>query len=1253
MDGGVRNRLNQQAKQKGFRGDMFKKDGTLKKSYKEFYKKKFFETPNLTSERTPPLPPGMTFNPTTNSFVKTTSLFGARGQLKKKFRDRGLISTREGFVDYAPRNKTISGKVHYVIREYSRPGRQFKDKAGRKKRFRDYKATADFTGVPFVEGYQERAQQEALKELYKLVETYQHLEIKEITKLSGIQKTFGQRQLRAKDIRLKNLTLIMDGEVLQPWEAGNNRCVPNYLNHLYGDNDHLDKKFLTDDFFDECFDHGWRKEGVSATEISNWCRILKIKMIALDQFDKVILIEQPDPGKVRKVPTLIFKIHNEHIYPIEDDDKRFSISCSVLRENEVHYVKKPTEEKPKKSVRVEYVGHEDVGFGGRWNYMCQRMVEKGVEVLNENIDICGQCNLKSFILDGTKYVFDDGFNCFVKEFYDSRKVEWDGTHITEHVGKVLNENLKNIISKPNHVTNQILMSSGLKDRTHIDGNINDIVFDVNGLIDVDILEQQKIKQYDIKKCHSSIITDPIEPWMIISWKDNFRPFRKGIRINLGLYYLETDDKRLFIGNNIYSSSIVHFGLDNGIITEDNIKYYLHASDSRDKNLFEKTFNDYKRIILDMRLKDKLKENPKMTRKAQDKFKDEYQYNEFDIAFNKLMNNTTSGMLGKTTVKKYTTGISLDINEAFDNLCESDKEGKDVFRLMEDVEKDGKKHRFHIFGNRTVVQKSEHNLPFYIQILDQQLIKLYSMCCERTGSYHFKGKWRQGQGEVLWRNIDCCIVKNPVPFQERPKCLQKWGDTVEEDINVDKTRFRIKQYHDFDIAWEEYVYSKDWFEVKSITSSCDAVEGLVELYNQSQGCCLEGVGGAGKSYVLKEFRRRLGWDEVAVVSFTGISSLNIRGKTFHSTFRLDLNDKIAKGTLKHLKGIKAVLVDEGSMVSSTLMKILRICKDDLKVPIYFFLDWRQLPPIERGNTTIMKNNERFIELCDGNYAKIKYNSQYGRYDDELYNFTEKFDCLDWFFKSGVPLLGNRIDTNYHITATNRKRRELNEIVMKREWEKAERKLPMIIDPTKFFTSCGEIDPDEDTTMEIVIDNDYDSDASEFEEEEIQIELYEEEKEAINDCNMQYQNLLKSNDWTQNVYFFEGLKCVGMRTNKKLGIINGEQFEVVGIGESKYKSGLKSHDPMITLRSLTRTRDPNAQEESEYIERFPNCEIKLLMSQWFSYLAPGYAMTCHKWQSQKIPEPFTIWEVRHPMVTEEWIYTALTRAGKFSDINCVLF
>lgn len=1280
MDEGQRTRFNAQAREKGFRGrgGAFTASGQLKKSYKEFYRKTYYNTPTFTRETAPPLPPGIVFNPLKNTFIQERSMIGVRGNLKKKFRDQGLIRTRDGFIDYVPRNKTISGKVHYVLREFSRPGKQFTDKRGRKKRFKDFKAEASFSNVRFDDNFRTNAQNQALKEIFDLLNNPsagQYFELKEVTKLSDVRKTFGQRQLKQKDIRLRELTLIKDGEEKGSWEREGTRCVPNYLKYLY--KDYLDDSKLSDEFFDACFDYKWEEEGVSAVEISNWCRVLNIRMIALDQFNKVVLVENPPADKLRKVPTLIYRIHNTHIYPIENEEQRLSISCSVLQENEVKYCPpKKEKETDFMKLKVEYVDLEDLGNSGRWLFMCRKMLEKGVEVLSENIEMAGASNLSSFILDGVKYVFSDGRNCYIRDFYGSRNIEWDGTDISQYVGKVLSQNLKDIISKPNQITNQILMSGEIKNRTHIDGKINDVIFDADGNIDPDFIKKNNIRQFDIKKCHSSILTNPKEDWMIITWRDNFRPFKENVEIKLGLYYVETTDRTLFIGNNIYSSAIVDFGLSYGIIKESDIKYYLHSSQKRDKNLFHQTFEDYKKIIIDMRLKDKLKENPNMSPYEIKTFCERYEFNEFDVAFNKLLNNTTSGFLGKTTIKKYKTGISTDENEAFDNLCEFDKEGLDVFSMREKVEWEGKDHHFHIFGNKRIIQRSEHNLPFYIQILDQQLIKLYNMRDKLTGEFHYAGEWRSAspEREVLWRNIDCIIIRNPRKLIEKPKCLQEWGDVVEEEINLDRTRFRIKEYRDVNIKWDDYIYNKEWYEVKSITSSMDACQGLLDLYNQNQGCCLEGDGGSGKSYVLKQFRQKLGWDDVAVVSFTGISAINICGTTFHSKFKLDLNGRLAAGSLKHLSGIKAVLVDEGSMVSSVLMNILSIIKKQFNIPLYFFLDWGQLPPIENtlgGKRDTMKNNVGFIDLCDGNYASIQYNPQYGRYDNVLHSFTKKYkESLGDFFNEGIKLLGKRTDTRFHITSTNKKRVELNEVVMKREWEKApeNEKIPVRIDPMNRFGSVNGIEnPDEEEIFEIIIDDEeVDIDCTcgtddpdlcicdEIIEEVIEIELYKEWKEVIKEYNAEYDKFIKSSFEIQPVYFFKGLRAIVMTSNQKIGITNGEQFELIGWDSSKYKSGIRDSDLQLKFKNITRYNlKLEGNVDKDYEAKFPDYTLEISLTDFFSYMAPGYALTCWKWQSQKIPEPFTIWELRNPMVYENWLYTALTRATKFEDVNVSLY
>lgn len=159
-----------------------------------------------------------------------------------------------------------------------------------------------------------------------------------------------------------------------------------------------------------------------------------------------------------------------------------------------------------------------------------------------------------------------------------------------------------------------------------------------------------------------------------------------------------------------------------------------------------------------------------------------------------------------------------------------------------------------------------------------------------------------------------------------------------------------------------------------------VEALMTLL-RGENTFVSGVAGAGKSYVLQVFRT-LCQDvlnkKVLTLSSTGISAVNIGGKTVNSVFRtLAKNSydedealylsgdsdikKSWKGAEQNLKGVDVVIIDEVSMISEKLFdyiyKTLKraATKNRRKVPQVIVLgDFSQLPPVGQAGDPSSKN-----------------------------------------------------------------------------------------------------------------------------------------------------------------------------------------------------------------------------------------------------------------------------------------------------------
>ena len=140
--------------------------------------------------------------------------------------------------------------------------------------------------------------------------------------------------------------------------------------------------------------------------------------------------------------------------------------------------------------------------------------------------------------------------------------------------------------------------------------------------------------------------------------------------------------------------------------------------------------------------------------------------------------------------------------------------------------------------------------------------------------------------------------------------------------------------------------------------------LVLRHLKENNVFLTGGAGVGKSYTTNEIIRlyRSQSDEqVVALGSTGVSAVNIGGFTIHSFFafgisanfeELDQNDKRSRSRLSELKKIlKAtdlIIIDEISMVSSTMMEMIsyRLSSMGYLGKLLLVGDFFQLPPVQK-------------------------------------------------------------------------------------------------------------------------------------------------------------------------------------------------------------------------------------------------------------------------------------------------------------------
>ena len=168
-------------------------------------------------------------------------------------------------------------------------------------------------------------------------------------------------------------------------------------------------------------------------------------------------------------------------------------------------------------------------------------------------------NVVSFNIDKINYIINDASveENWGKKLDEINNKKWDGKDIINKTLKIFNEKCKDYKSNFNHQTQDILNLEGIKNRVHI------------GLLDhdekINELNYDNLYCYDINKCYSSILQNPLEKWLKFDFKDIWVKFKYDdddvqVDVKNGLYYVDTNDITLFHKQNIYSSSIVNFGL---------------------------------------------------------------------------------------------------------------------------------------------------------------------------------------------------------------------------------------------------------------------------------------------------------------------------------------------------------------------------------------------------------------------------------------------------------------------------------------------------------------------------------------------------------------------------------------------------------------------------------------------------------------------------------------------------------------------
>ena len=226
----------------------------------------------------------------------------------------------------------------------------------------------------------------------------------------------------------------------------------------------------------------------------------------------------------------------------------------------------------------------------------------------------------------------------------------------------------------------------------------------------------------------------------------------------------------------------------------------------------------------------------------------------------------------------------------------------------------------------------------------------------------------------------------------------------------------------------YKRERVWNDITENDS--DDWELIINKFIENKGGMLIGRAGTGKSYVSikgMEFLLTLGKKSQAL-AFTNKATIQLKGKTIHKFFTIDKDGKVnKKWALNMISKVDLIFVDEISMISAHLWKILTEFKIITGIPFILIGDYRQLPPVENSaSETDWFNHSAIFNLCKGMRCEL---TTMKRYDILLWDYLECVCSGDYgdFLTTYIPYTIQDLINGTNITYTNKTRQSINKRV----------------------------------------------------------------------------------------------------------------------------------------------------------------------------------------------------------------------------------
>jgi hypothetical protein len=856
-------------------------------------------------------------------------------------------------------------------------------------------------------------------------------------------------------------------------------------------------------FFDKV-----RCDGLTVRDLEKFCKTHDISLCACDLSNQVI---ERFYSKSRHEKALVITIANSHCYEITDEDKRDKILRKTPQSVESVIITNRNREAQKTPVPKKDVFLKSIeAFNARTPESANYYID--VDDLNELY-----C---SFLDKGEVYPTKMVQNDFVEIRYKDSTIYAAKDHKAirntakalgiayknHSIPKLARAHFKSICegddsacawreSMPNGTIRTLMKSVAMKT-----GAFN---YCLNGTVP----KGHKVAGIDVCKQYTTIAKRGDLFYCDIDDETHVYDGEEEIKYGC-FYYVETEQYFPFKGNGIYDYQLVQAGLDYGLITKENIKFYMttHHDESMDNAV--RTFIDA------------------VYKTGQGKELTNCLIGGFNIMKNNVRSNPI--IVDNWEEASYYFHLSSESSQTRIQTFKTDKVSRE----------------FYLIDSCKEVQRVSNNRLVYTSIVQRANLDTYKLLrnVESCGL------------RIMQVKTDCVFYtynpKKGKALKPKSKKEAQHGDYRKEDkipekFEVQEHQPRTERVQTDSNTWQENPHhlanEEDFYNWQNILQ-----------YNR---VFIKGFAGSGKSHMIKQLRQHL--EKFGCVAFTHTAANNVDGQTAHSFFGLNIEkcipeDNVVDAILKRYNGI---IIDEINQIPKIIYRVLAALPKTFK--IYGFGDFRQEPPVEKLEKFDALESQMFLDLFDGNVINLKKQCRSDKefanaciqyHDTNDYAYIEEYIPLQTIKSNSFP-----IPDEINITMTNAMRKRINTQLMRKNA------------------------PEEATILK----------------------------------------KHKTNADGQDMFMYEGLPVIAIKSHKDKNFYNGEMFLVQSFNTDEVE---------LVFRKL------NKQETRD------KC-INIPMDVFRKCFCPAYAMTTYKMEGATIDMPYSIWEFNHMRIKTR--YTALTR------------